>query len=196
MTRTIIEKQVNFFKGLLESKGHTFFDGNVPYNVNIIGVRSNHDVTNKFEDTLYIIYRNDELNWVIKAYPITTIAGTYYFDRPSRIAGTAILAPGQYKGVYKIDKHAGKYTALCQRLGEVTVYRDPNQDKIADTEEVEIQKGYFGINIHKAGVSSLYVGRWSAGCQVFQVARQFGEFMDVITKSASIFGNSFTYTLL
>jgi hypothetical protein len=33
--------------------------------------------------------------------------------------GCAILKEGQYKGVYEIDLHNGKYEAICQRLGPV-----------------------------------------------------------------------------
>ena len=50
--------------------------------------------------------------------------------------GTAILVPDQYRGVYKIDTHGGKrrYTALCQRLGPVKIWRDNNRDRIPDYE--------------------------------------------------------------
>jgi hypothetical protein len=32
--------------------------------------------------------------------------------------------------VYKLDHHAGKYLALCQRNGPVKVYRDSNRDQV------------------------------------------------------------------
>ena len=57
--------------------------------------------------------------------------------------------------------------------------------------------GRFGINIHR---SSAYpfgesVGGWSAGCQVFRNETDFDSFMDLVVKSSSNYGNSFTYTL-
>lgn len=66
--------------------------------------------------------------------------------------GIATLKPGAWF-VHKFDKHKGKYLALCQRLGPVTVIRDgdPPYD---DT-------GEFGINIHRGG----YKTTSSEGCQ-------------------------------
>jgi hypothetical protein len=63
--------------------------------------------------------------------------------------GIARLVPDQYRGVYSISLHSGKYQALCQRLGNVTVWRDKNRDLVYD--EVVKDTGMFGINIHKAG---------------------------------------------
>lgn len=54
--------------------------------------------------------------------------------------GMATLDPGTYF-VHKFDLHKGKYLALCQRAGNVTVTRDGNPP-YKDT-------GSFGINIHR-----------------------------------------------
>lgn len=64
----------------------------------------------------------------------------------------ASLKPGPWF-VHRFDLHKGKYLALCQRLGAVTVIRDGNPP-YADT-------GDFGINIHKGS----YTGTSSLGCQ-------------------------------
>ena len=89
--------------------------------------------------------------------------------------------------------HKGQYEALIQR-GLVQVYRDNNRDNILDF--ASIQEGIFGINIHKAGVDSAYVDNWSAGCQVFKRSSDFMAFMEICKKSAALYGNKFTYTLL
>ena len=104
--------------------------------------------------------------------------------------------PDQYRSTYKIDLHNGKYEALCQRLDKVKVYRDPNKDDILDHVKESIVEGKFGINIHKAGSNSTRVEKWSAGCQVFARSSEFSDFMKLINKSADLYGNSFTYSLI
>lgn len=186
---------INQIKKELSQKGYAFFDNNLAYNVNIIGVRYTDKIyDNDFDDELYLVYRNKNLDWCVDIYPITTYAGGYYFDNPANRKGTAILKAGQYRGVYKIDKHKGKYDALCQRLGSVTVYRD--NDKNNNIDLVAPDKGWFGINIHKAAKKTEDVDFWSAGCQVFKYASDFDKFMRVLKKSEKAFGNKFTYTLL
>ena len=47
-----------------------------------------------------------------------------------------------------IDKHQGKYDALCQRNGNVKVYRDSNFDLVYD--ETKIAEGSFGSKTESA----------------------------------------------
>jgi hypothetical protein len=63
-------------------------------------------------------------------------------------------------------------------------------------DETKIQEGIFGINIHKAGKDSTYVENWSEGCQVFKREADFNEFMTICKKAATVWGASFTYTLI
>lgn len=186
------------FKAILEKKGYSYFTkGN--YNLNIIGVRSNQEnkVTNKYDDCLVIIY-NTSTGWKRQIYTITTEPGLKYMKAPTNIKGTAILAPGQYKGTYKIDKHRGKYDALCQRNKPVKVYRDNNKDTIYDYNPNSIDTGMFGINIHRSNEfwSTSLINGYSAGCQVFNDPKEFNSFMNIVKKSAAIYGNNFTYTLI
>lgn len=178
-----------------ESGHQVFLHGN--YNINIVGVRSKSRECNSFDDKLYVAYKIDGV-WEVKEYEITTDAGAYWLEHPSRPEGTAILCAGQYRSTYILDKHAGKYTALCQRNGKVKVYRDNNKDKVLDLDPSTIQEGYFGINIHRATAygESGTVEKWSAGCQVFKSSDDFDEFIELCKKSASFYGNLFTYTLL
>lgn len=55
--------------------------------------------------------------------------------------------------VHRFDLHRGKYLALCQRAGDVTVLRDG--------EPAYEHTGSFGINIHRGG----YTTTSSEGCQ-------------------------------
>ena len=56
----------------------------------------------------------------------------------------------------------------------------------------------FGINIHRSNEfwTRSTVDQYSAGCQVFNDPKEFNSFMNLIKKSAKIYGNCFTYTLV
>ena len=189
------------FRKAMEAKGYAFFglESKAAYNVNIIGVRSDEDIFNEFDDALVVIYRDTKKNWEVRSYSITTDAGKIWMEKPMNSKGCAILVPDQYRGVYKIDGHGKtRYEALCQRGGEVSVYRDANLDHEHDRDAGTITTGNYGINIHRSrstGESEL-VNSYSAGCQVFKNAPDFKDFMKLVNKSADKFGNSFTYTCL
>lgn len=182
----------------MNKKGYTFFDGNKQLNVNLIGVRKDNPGTNEFDDFFVIIYRDKKLNEVCEVFPVTTDPGEYWLQNPMNPKGTAVLVPGQYPGTWQLGKHQNNYEALVQRK-EVKVWRDNNKDKVIDYKSFHtISEGYFGINIHRSNPydKSYLVNKWSAGCQVFQSAKDFDEFMKICKKSANLYGNSFTYTLL
>ena len=187
---------VEYLQGVIEGMGYSFFTkGN--YNVNIIGVRNPNLVANSFDDTMICAYKVKD-QWVLKEWQITTDAGTYWLENPLNVKGCALLVPNQYRGVYKIDKHRNKYYALCQRNGEVEVYRDDTKDQILNFDDATKQWGYFGINIHRSNPysESTSVDKWSAGCQVFKKVDDFNEFMTICNKAREEWSNSFTYTLI
>lgn len=180
---------------LSESLGHVVFE-NGEYNLNIIGIRSADHKANQFDDMMHCVYKDESGEWVHKSWPCTTEPGVYWLENPGNVNGTAILVPGQYRGVWKIDKHQGRYDALCQRNGPVKTYRDDNKDDVIDYDVESITEGYYGINIHKAGSASTQVNKWSAGCQVFANESDFDEFMGLCYKARDKWGNAFSYTLI
>lgn len=182
----------------MNDKGYVFFDGNKQLNLNLVGIRRANAGTNKFDDFLVMMYKDKNLNPTCKVYPITTDPGEYWLKNPINPRGTAVLVPGQYRGTWKLGKHQNNYEALVQRK-EVKVWRDNNKDEVIDYRQLKlINQGYFGINIHRSNPydQSYVVGKWSAGCQVFQRVDDFNEFMQLCRDSAELYGNSFTYTLL
>jgi hypothetical protein len=182
----------------MKSKGYRWFENDSRnYNLNIVGVRhSDHNATNKFDDWITLSWKFQN-SWFFKKYPATTDPGWHWLHKLLNPKGAAILVPGQYDA-YALDYHQGKYKAMCQRRGPVKVYRDKNKDKILDLDPSTIDVGWFGINIHRANVSGItdWVNMHSAGCQVFQNAAHFADFMSLAGKAAANFGNKFTYTLL
>jgi hypothetical protein len=182
-----------------------------PFELNIIGVRNSNTQYDKFDDTMYVIWKNDKNKWEGREYAITTDPSTKYLAKGGyeSIKGTAILPNGQHLDKWKIRGH-GKtgYEALGQfRSGEdkkLCVYRDWNRDSILTFNVKEQTCGHYGINIHRAKKggaddgegNTKTIGSYSAGCQVFQNYYCFLEFMDMARKHRDLYENSFTYTLI
>lgn len=186
----------NALRTVLKRKGYTIYDR--PYQLNIVGVRSPNTTPNKFDDAIFVFYKDKSGSWIYRAFPATTDPGTYWLEQPGEPQGTAILAEGQYKDVYQIGLHRGKYTALVQRLGTVTVIRDYNRDAVLDFNNGTRVTGWFGINIHHASATGVTknVDRYSAGCQVLANIEDFNTLMSLANQHSTLYGNRFTYTLI
>ena len=165
-----------------------------PYQLNIVGVRNAQSQPNKFDDSIFVFFKDENNRWVDYEYPATTDTGMFYLLNPMSNLGAAMLKEGQYKDAYKQGLHKGQYLALIQDK-DVTTYRDYDRDAVFDIFTKETT-GMYGINIHKAGANSQDVNNWSAGCQVFSKSADFNEFMNMTTKHKDLYGNSFTYTLI
>jgi hypothetical protein len=164
------------------------------YNLNIIGIRTADNSANTFNDRLACVYR-DESGWVTREWAITTDPGVYYRENPiGNNTGTAIMKCQQARGAYRLGKHRNLYTALVQ-VKPVLYWRDSNLDAVLDlTDERE---GRIGLNIHRASRhGSEVVDRFSAGCQVFGDPDDYDAFIKLCEKSAELYGNGFTYTLI
>jgi hypothetical protein len=169
-----------------------------PYELNIVGRRTDSTKPNKFDDWIYVFYKNQYNKWKGYKSEATTDAGRFWLNQPMRSEGTALLKEGQYLNAYNLVMHNGKYLALTQSLKPVTVYRDYNRDVVLDFDNGEEQTGFFGINIHRADSTGTtkYIGQYSAGCQVFADADDFNKFIDLAERHKEKYGNVFTYTLI
>lgn len=189
----------------MKRKGYEVFEkDDRNFNLNIVGIRNPNARLDEFDCRLVVFWKY-EGEWVSWEWKITTFPGSrYLIERLLNPKGAAILVPGQYAGVYRLDLHGGRYRALCQRNGSVNVYRDGDRDRVFDLEPASIMRGSFGINIHapvtpnsgKAAYVAERVYAASAGCQVFERVADFLKFRDLCEKAAAVFGNQFTYTLL
>ena len=186
-------KNIRSLIATLKSKGYQIFER--PNELNIVGVRNDSTDANKFDDFIYVLWKDENGKWEGKYYNATTDPGTYYLKNPLSKLGAAILKEGQWVDTYIIGLHRGSYEALVQRK-PVTVIRDYDRNAVLDFNNGREETGLFGINIHKAGTDSKDVDKWSAGCQVFQKSNDFNEFMDLARKHKDLYGNKFTYTLI
>jgi hypothetical protein len=184
----------------VQGKGYRWFESG-DYNVNIVGVRNSETgdrVTNRFDDKITITYKEDG-EWQFHCFNCTTDPGDDWVDNPMMNKGVAILKPGQYSKSHKLRLHGGKYLALGQQ-NNVKVYRDRNKDGVYDFDESTVDEGLFGINIHratsKAGKTSTYVDKWSAGCQVIASNDDWHMFLEICQTAREVWNNNFTYTLI
>lgn len=182
-------------KAILRHKRFEVFSR--PNELNIVGLRSKSTIPNRFDDEIHVFYKVSTLNWHYHIFKATTDPGTFWLKQPLQPQGTAILAEGQYKGAYQLGLHQGKYLALVQRK-PVTVIRDYNRDAVLDFKNGTMTKGLYGINIHRANKTGTTksVDKNSAGCQVFENANDFEFFLKLCEKHKSLYGNSFTYSLI
>jgi hypothetical protein len=181
----------------LDKKRYEYFDDGRPYHLNMIGLRDPATSLDTFDDRLIVLFMDEAGAQQTLVFPFTTDPGAYYTrEHLLDENGVAILVPGQYRDVYKIGQHKG-YDALVQLGGEVKVWRDSDMDDQLDRFGQQFS-GYYGINIHRSRAQGRTptVGKYSAGCQVFQNAEDFRALMALAEKSRSLRGNHFTYTLL
>ncbi len=181
----------------VKSKGFVWFEGAKDYDLNLVGIRNmaaGKKVTNVFDDWLTCSYKIGG-EWKFHTWKITTDPGKKAMIEYHNPNGVARVVPGQYRGLWAVGLHQGKYEALRQ-VNPVKVYRDKNKDMNFD--ETTIQEGVFGINCHRSSATgeSTLVENWSEGCQVHAKIASFHEMMALANKAKEIHGNSFSYTLL
>lgn len=164
------------------------------YNLNLFGIRNEADKdSERFNDLIGLLYKVDG-DWKLKKYDATVDPSVHYRQEPMNDRGTAIIVPGYYKKAFVVGLHRGKYQALRQNT-PLNLYRDNNRDSKLDFGEYKSEMA--GINVHRAAYNgkSEFIGPHSAGCQVIADIKDFNEFMELINKSAAIFGKTFSYAL-
>ena len=153
---------------------------NIPSDHWILGVRSNEDAPNSFDDKFYL-FKGEEFIWVTSG---TTNAGTptlKQFEKVNKDGAAILKADTWYYNVWKYGKHNGKVDALLQLGAAVQVYRDIDKDEKSE-EQGKLESGYFGINFHPntydlTKPSGSSIGWWSAGCQVVNNVTKYKEFI-------------------
>lgn len=184
----------NTVREAILKKGYSFFTGEL--NINLVGIRTSSRKADNFDDYFCLVWQENGFEKILVLDEFTTDPGIYYLQtKLLNPNGCAILKPGQYKGVWQIGKHNGKYKAFVQTGNAITVYRDRDKDNILEEDPKTLETGYFGINGHH-GYDAIHVGPNSAGCQVFRHDEDLNQILLIAEKSAAKYGNKFTYTLI
>jgi hypothetical protein len=153
-------------RALLRHNGYKVFTR--PYELNIVGLRADSTIPNRFDDEIHVFYMVSPTKWNYHVFTATTDPGTYWLRNPMQPQGTGILEKGQYIDTYQLGLHKGQYEALVQKK-PVTVIRDYDRDAQLDFNNGTRYTGFFGINIHRANSrgTTKTIDKYSAGCQVF-----------------------------
>jgi len=204
MNPVSINQIVNTFDDL----GYRYFE-NEPFDLNLVGIRSNDLSANRFNDLFCLFYVSD-MQMEFFQTACTTDPGLYYRENPMNVEGTALMTPGQHRGAYRRGKHRGKYEALVQAKPLPHYRVDPDfwERSIMDDSALNyneslllmtVHEKMIGMNIHRASElsRSTRVGKWSAGCQVIadpDIFRLIIRLCDKQIKAGR--GETFTYTLI
>lgn len=162
----------------------------IPADYWIIGVRSNEDVPNIFDDKFYL-FKGESF---IEVASGTTNPGTPVlqggFLKYNKVGAAVVKSDKWYYGVWKYGLHMGRMPALIQ-VGLIDVYRDGDRD--GKSEEIGAPiTGYFGINFHANSydpndkVIRENIGFWSAGCGVVNDKQKHLRWMELMKSQKSV----------
>ena len=169
------------------------FDG-YPTDYWMVGVQSNEDETNSFDDKFYF-FKGERCLMVLTG---TTNAGKNCLEGYDRagLSGACVWKTNMiYYGLYRPGKHKGRMDAWRQQK-PIYYYRDKDKDGKAE-QEGEMHKGIIGVNFHTntykkddRSVRKL-IGAWSYGCQVTNQHDRYNKVMNLTKDQENI-----TYALL
>lgn len=198
MPRLIKELSIEKIEAVLEAKGYEIFHGK--NDMNMIGIRIKGDENvDRYRHVILFIWDTEENNHdsrIMVMFPVTTDPGKFYLENPINEKGTALLAEGQWKGLFKKGSHRGR-PALVQ-ASPCGVHRDNNRDGYPDYGDVtDLDYGWFAINAHDRLSHGDLIGNASAGCQVYEYTLDINYCLGLLDRQIeSNKGSTLTYTLL
>jgi len=168
----------------------------IPTEYWIVGIRSNEDAENIFDDKFYL-FKGDQF---IKVTSGTTNPGSPVlkggFLKYNNVGAAVVKANEWYYDVWKYGLHMSKMPALKQ-VGNFLVYRDGDRDGKSEEIGTPIKGAGYGINFHAnnynlgSKVIVENIGNWSAGCQVNNNLVNYNIILGLIPKTQKV-----TYCLL
>jgi hypothetical protein len=166
----------------------------IPVGYWIVGVRSNEDAPNKYDDKFYL-FNGEQF---VKVVTGTTNPGTPIlqggFLKYNKVGAAVVKSNEWYYDVWAYGLHQGKMPALRQ-VGNFIVYRDGDRDGKSEEIGIPIKGSGYGINFHTCSYLEKVVGEniggWSAGCQVVNNTEQYYMIINLIKNQ-----NRVTYCLL
>ena len=161
----------------------------------IIGVRSDEDTFNVFDDKFYI-FKGEKFIDVMTGTTNTGGYGLKEFTKWTTRGAAQIKANEIYYDVWTRGKHRGKIAGLKQ-TGSFKVIRDNNKNEKSGDKNEWSWEEWKGLNFHPntynlaQTVKRWVIGKWSTGCQVSNDVPKYAKFMEKSKPQ-----KRFTYCLL
>lgn len=147
-----------------------------------IGVQSNEDEFDKFDDKFYL-FKGTKFIMVTSFTTNAGRKGLEGFDSFG-LPGTAVWKTDViYYDLFRRGLHKGKMDAYRQHK-PIYYYRDNDKDKAAE-EQGELHHGVIYANLHGSTynkgskVEKSNIGGWSIACQVFNKNKDYEKFLDI-----------------
>ena len=160
----------------------------------ILGVQSNEDTYNYFDDKFYM-FKGEKFVAVVTGTTNAGTTGLKNYNRYNRHGVLVVKTDEWYHGLWRFGYHKGKMPALKQ-IRPIKYFRDWNKNN--KIEEVgKILEGIKGINFHtvlykkKLSFIRKLIGGWSVGCQVVNNVGKYYYMLDKIKNQKDI-----TYCLI
>jgi len=160
----------------------------------LLGIQSNEDTYNKFDDKFYLFYGEK----FVMVAPGTTNAGAtglMNYTKYSKLGVLVVKTDEWYYGLWKHGLHRDKKAALKQ-VRTIKYFRDKNKNIKAE-QIGKLYKGIRGINFHtvsyvkKNSFIKRLIGGWSVGCQVINNVEKYYTILSLVKNQSSV-----TYCLL
>jgi hypothetical protein len=158
------------------------FEG-LPKDYWILGVQSEEDTYNEFDDKFYLFY-NDIFVYVVTGTTNAGTTGLLHYDRYINKGVAVIKTDEWYYDLWTYGLHHNKMPSLKQ-VNEIKYFRDWNKN--VKIEEIgEIYEGKMGINFHtvtyqgRISFIKKFIGGWSTGCQVVNNVKKYYKFLDKV----------------
>jgi len=158
------------------------------------------EVSNKFDDTLNMFFKNESGNWELLEYQLTTMPG-FVPKTTSLPEGVGMLALGQYIDQLKLDTYivdlttTPKKTDRCLKIGECVIHINDNNERYNYKTNKIKAKSIVLIHRSSNGIAD-YVFNYSGGAHVFKNSTQYDQFLDFCDKQVKLSNKAvFTYTL-
>ena len=185
-----IDKLIKF----MDSKKYKTYD-TVGY-LNIVAFQSskkdNGEVSNKFDDILNVFYKNQNGNWELLEYQITTMPG--YVPKTEELPiGNKMLALGQYVEQCTLNDSDPKNKVIV--VNECTIHTN-DSTKIYNYKSPKSNIKSIPL-LHKSSDigSAEYVFNYSGGAHVFKTVSQWDQFISLCENQINISKKkTFSYT--